>query len=271
MDNVVEDACAVMTAAFDGLLVALDTDGDVATAARTAEDGLEFLHIVLEQRYGMGLISDWTDPDDRPFDGPVVRVRLVLDVVDEEHRDGVMSSVDEELCHALDEGRFRILSTTRVFPGARGSAADNVGGEAADVPALSYGGPVPVPAPELSGKLERQRQRLAHALQRLLGALATDGESPRNKNRRRVYERQERFEARVEWLHRRVLRRSGAPLVTSWAYMWDDLPWTGPVVLRTVFDVNDEAREDLLPAIERTLDGLAPASFRLVSAAATAQ
>lgn len=257
--------------AIDRLLVALDTDGDAAVVARASEDGMEALHDLLEQRYGMGLISDWTALDNERFDGPVVRVRLALDVLNEEKRDHVMGLVDERLCQDLDENRFAILSTTRVFPGARGSAADTLSAKPPAVLLARYTRD-PLPLPDLSTKYQKQRERLVHALQSLLEALAENGDRPDNKNRRRAYKCQERFETHVEWLHRKVLRRTGYPLVTTWAYMWGDLLWSGPVVLRTVFDVGaSEVREDLLAAIAQTLDGLAPDDFRLASATAIVQ
>lgn len=252
--------------AIDHLLVALDTDGDIAAAARNAEDGMEGLHDLLEQRYGIGLIFDWDGLDDERFDSRVVRVRLAFDVITEEARDEVMGRVDERLCEELDERRFAIMSTTRIFPGARRGAEDILRTKPPLVP-LSGSARSPITPPELSAKLEKQRQRLVEALQSLVEALAEHADRPRNKNRRRAYKRQERFEARVEWLHRKVLRRTGTPLVTSWAYASHELPWSGPVVLRTVFDLADgEAPEDLLEAIAQVLEGLASGDFRLASA-----
>lgn len=255
-----------LVATIDRLLVALDTDGDIAAAARHAEDGLEAFHDLLEQRYGIGLIYDWVGIDNERFDSPVVRVRLALDVINEEARDEVMGRVDERLCEELDERRFAILSTTRIFPGARGGAEDTLRAKPALVPLTSFARS-PITPPELSTKLDKQRQRLLDTLQSLVEALAEYADRPRNKNRRRAYKHQERFETRVEWLHRKVLRRTSTPLVTSWAYASHELPWSGPVVLRTVFDVADsEATEDLLEAIAQTLEGLAPIEFKLAEA-----
>lgn len=125
----------------------------------------------------------------------------------------------------------------------------------------------PGPHPELSSKLEKQRERLTEALQALLDALAKYGDRPRKKTSRQVYKEQERFESRVDRLHQKVLRRTGTPLVSTWAYMWDELAWSGPVVLRTVFDVReDETPQSLLTAIAETLEGLAPDDFSLASA-----
>lgn len=266
MDDELSHAYGTMMAALDDLLLAIGSDGDVAAAARATEDAMESLHDLLEQRYGLGLISEWTDPDDVTYDGPVVRVRLALDVQNETVRDDVMSLVDERLCEGLDAKRFAILSTTRVFPGARGTTADTRRAGPPAVLARSKPDALADP-PEVSAKLEKRRERLVQALQSLLEALAIYGDHPRNKNLQRVYKRQERFEARVERLQRQVMRRTGSPLVTTWAYLSDDLPWSGPVVLRTVFDVAEgETTEELLAAITQTLDGLAPVDFTLASA-----
>lgn len=249
----------------DRLLVALSTDGDVPAAARDAEDGMEVLHDLLEQRYGLGLISDWDGLDIERFDSPVVRVRLALDVINEEARDEVMGLVDEQLCQELDAGRFAILSTTRILPGARGGAGDTLRAKPSLVPMADSTDSTITP-PQLSAKLEQQRQRLIDSLQSFLEALAEYADNPRNRNRRRAYGRQERFETRVEWLHRKVFRKGGTPLVTSWAYASDELPWSGPVVLRTAFAVADsEGTETLLEAIAQALEGLAPDEFTLAT------
>ena len=256
-----------MVAAVDGLLAALNSDTEVACTARAAEDHMEALHDALEQRYGLGLISDWTDPDDEPFDGPVVRVRLALEVLNEERRDEVMPLVDERLCDDLDERKFAILSTTRVFPGARGSAADVRGDEKAAAPMPSPIEAGALQVSQLSPKLAKRRERLLAAVEDLLAALEEYGDQPRKRTRRRVHQRQDRFEARLYSLHAKVLRRTGSPLVTVWGHAWDDLPWTGPVALRTVFDVADsETEQALLSALAQSLDGLAPNDFRLSSA-----
>lgn len=258
---------SALLTSIDDLVGSLDREGRATAAARAAEDALEVVHDLLEHHYGIGLLSDWTLelPD---YDGPVTTVRLSLDVVDEESRDIVAPNVDEGLCQGLDADRFALLSTRRLFPGARGSASDPLSDEPPRKPTPTEGDDTTRPnIQEINPKLQALRDRVVRDLDRYFEALDEAGDQPGKKAIRRVYMRQDRFETSLHRLHRKVLRKTQAPLITTWAYMWDELSWTGPVVVLAVFDLAaGETREDLLPAIVSALDGLAPESFVLTAA-----
>ena len=269
-DVVVDDdlslAQRALTASIDQLLLTLDQEGDVAAAASATEDAMEELHNLLELRFGIGLIAEWTAPDDE-YDEPVVTVRLALNVLKEESRRDVLGMVDERLCQGLDDARFAILSTRRIPPGARGGAADSRTSVRPNTPA-SVIVESQATRPELSDKLLKLRQDLIDALQSLLVSLVDYGDHPRKKTRSRVSKRLDRFESHLARLHRKVMRRTGVPLVTAWAYGWGAKSHGEPVVLHAVFDVGaGETHGGLLTAISGTLQGLAPEDFSLASVA----
>lgn len=266
VNGVLDRARSALVTSIEDLVASLDGEGRGAAAARTGEDALQVVHDLLEHRYGIGLLSDWTLelPD---YEAPVTTVRLSLDVVDEQSRDIIAPSVDECLCQGLDEDRFALLSTRRLFPGARGSAGDPLSEEPVRKPSITEGDATRSNIQELSPKRQALSDRVVSDLDRYLEALDEAGDLPGKKAVRRVYKRQGRFETSLYRLHRKVLRKTQAPLITTWAYMWDELPSSGPVVVLAVFDLaDDETQENLLPAILSALDGLAPGAFVLAAA-----
>lgn len=257
-----DTACADVISALGRVLDALGQRGDVADAARQAEDALEGLQRQMEQELGLGLIADWTAPGQRP-PGPVSTVRLAFDVHREEARDDILSLVDDRLCQTMDEDRFAILSTTRLTPGARGSAGD----PHADVDRAAH-----VPTQEVQmppgdhGHLPT-RDDVAAGLASLLRAAGKFNGRPRAWRVRRFYGRQDAFEAQLLTLHDAVFHRAAAPLVTTWAYEYGQIPWRGPLVLRAAFDVADGVSdEELLAEVHRVIRALDTNDFTLAAA-----
>lgn len=257
-----DTACADVISALGRVLDALDQRADVADAARQAEDALEGLQRPMEQELGVGLIADWTAPGQRP-PGPMSTVRLAFDVHREDARDDILSLVDDRLCQTLDENRCALLSTTRMTPGARGSAGDLHGD--------SYSAPsVPTQRPETRPGEQGQLPTVddvAASLTALLRTATKFEGRPRTRRVRRFYDRQDAFEAQLLTLHDAVFQRAGASLVTTWAYEYGQIPWRGPLVLRAAFDVADGlSDEELLAEVHRVIRALDTNDFTLAAA-----
>jgi hypothetical protein len=227
-----------------------------------AEDRLEVAHDLLEHRYGIGLISDWT-LDLPVYEGPVTAVRLAVDVLDEDARHLVTATVDDLLCEHLDADRFALLSTRLVLPGARGTARDPRAAPAQ--PPADRGVASTAPGDDLNPKRRALRDQVVGDLDRYLAALDAGGDHPGKKDVKRVHQRQDRFEASLYRLHAKMLKKAATPLITTWAYLSDALPWSGPGVVLAVFDVADGHSDDLLSAIAEALKDLPADAFTLAS------
>lgn len=256
-----------LLASIEDAVASLDAVDRAAAAARMAEDRLEVVHDLLEHRYGIGLISDWTT-DFPVYEGPVVAVRLAVEVLDEDARHLLTASVDELLCQSLDADRFALLSTRLVLPGARGSARDPQSSAAPPPMRPSIAGTGN--GHDLRPKRQALRDRVVGDLDRYLEALDAGGDRPRQKDVARVHKRQERFEGSLYRLHTKMLKFAATPLITTWAYMWDELPWSGPGVVLAVFDVADgHSDDDVLSAIAEALNALPADALAMESASIT--